>query len=174
MSFLFLDLYGLQTRAQNGLSAQRLKRHTAAGVLRPHNDKSDAEACHSVFQIQRIGCPSNRLGVRYNRKAVLGGSNQDRLKQAARAALTACQRLEAEPRLGGSLHFDGQEIKVSINCRLVAPNRDATREAVKSDFQIFFQKLLRGSEYSLSYGRDPRGLFAVSVRASQPLPVADL
>ena len=29
----------------------------------------------------------NRLGVRYNRKAALDGSNQDRLKQAARAAL---------------------------------------------------------------------------------------
>src|ERR1700722_17236092 len=41
----------------------------------------------------------NRLGVRYNRKAFLVGSNQDSLAQAARAALTACSRLEAEPRL---------------------------------------------------------------------------
>lgn len=31
----------------------------------------------------------NRLGVRYNRKAPLDGSNQNRLIQAARAALTA-------------------------------------------------------------------------------------
>src|SRR6266849_3514271 len=43
----------------------------------------------------------NRLGVRYNRKAALDGSNQDRLAQAARAALAASQRLEADPRLGG-------------------------------------------------------------------------
>ena len=42
----------------------------------------------------------NRLGVRYNRKAVFDGGNQECLAQAARAALTACQRLEAEPRLG--------------------------------------------------------------------------
>ena len=49
----------------------------------------------------------NRLGVRYNRKAALDGNNQDRLKQAARAALTACQRLEAEPGLGGKLRFNG-------------------------------------------------------------------
>src|SRR6202023_2693932 len=47
----------------------------------------------------------NRLGVRYNRKGVLDGSNQDRLQQAGRAALTACKRLEAEPRLGGSLRY---------------------------------------------------------------------
>src|SRR5882724_12691171 len=54
----------------------------------------------------------NRLGVRYNRKAALEGSNEDRLKQAARAALTACQRLEAEVRLGGRLRFNGQEIEI--------------------------------------------------------------
>ena len=116
----------------------------------------------------------NRLGVRYNRNAALDGSNQDRLKQAARAALTACQRLEADPRLGGRLHFNGQEIEVFINDRLVAPNCDATRVAVNSDFQIFFQKLFQGREYSMSYGSDPRKLFAVSVKAAQPFSVADL
>src|SRR5258705_12533703 len=41
----------------------------------------------------------HRLGVRYNRTASLDGTNLDRLKQAARAALTACQRLAAESRL---------------------------------------------------------------------------
>jgi hypothetical protein len=116
----------------------------------------------------------NRLGVRYNRKAALDGNNQDRLKQAARAALTACQRLEAEPRLGGRLRFNGQEIEVFLNDRLVAPNRDTTSEAVHPDFQIFCQKLFRGREYSLSYGSDPRKLFAVSVKAAQPFSVADL
>src|SRR5713226_2156391 len=92
----------------------------------------------------------NRLGVRYNRKAPLEGSNQDRLRQATRSALTACQRLESDPRLDGKLRFNGQEMEVFINDRLVAPNRDATHQAVKSDFEIFFQELLRGNEYSLS------------------------
>ena len=116
----------------------------------------------------------NRLGVRYNRKAALDGSNQDRLKQAARAALIACQRLEADPRLGGRLRFNGQEIEIFVNDRLLAPNCDATREAFNSDFQIFFQNLFRGSEYSMSYGSDPRQLFTVSVKAAQPFPLADL
>jgi len=116
----------------------------------------------------------NHLGVRYNRKAVLDGSNQDRLKQAARAALTTCQRLEADPRLGGKLRFNGQEIEIFINDRLLAPNSDATRGAFDSDFQIFFEKLFRGREFSMSYGSDPRKLFAVSVKAAQPFPVTDL
>src|SRR5580700_4062496 len=44
---------------------------------------------------------ANRLGVRYNRKAAVAGTNQDRLAQAARSALAACRRLEQEPRLEG-------------------------------------------------------------------------
>jgi hypothetical protein len=116
----------------------------------------------------------SRLGVRYNRKAALDGSNQDRLKQAARAALTACQRLEVDPRLGGKLRFNGQEIEIFINDRLVAPNCDATREAAGPDFQIFFQKLFRWSDFSASYGSDARKVFAVSVQAAQPFSVADL
>jgi hypothetical protein len=116
----------------------------------------------------------NRLGVRYNRKAALDGSNQDRLKQAARAALNACQRLEAESRLGGKLRFNGQEIEIFFNDRLLAPNCDATREAFDSDFKTFSEMLFRGSEYSMSYGSDPRKLFAMSVKASQTFSVEDL
>jgi hypothetical protein len=116
----------------------------------------------------------SRLGIRYNRKAALDGSNQDRLKQAARAALTACQRLEAEPLLGGRLRFNGQEIEIFINDRLLAPNSDATREAINSDFQTFSEQLFRGSKFSMSYGSDPRKLFAVSVKAAQPFPITGL
>jgi hypothetical protein len=116
----------------------------------------------------------NRLGVRYNRKAVLDGSNQDRLIQATRAALTACRRLEAEPRLGGRFRFNGQDIEIFINDRLAAPNNAATREAFDADFQLFSRKLFRGNDYSISYGTDPRSLFTTFVKASRPTPVAEL
>jgi hypothetical protein len=115
-----------------------------------------------------------RLGVRYNRKAALGGSNQDRLRQATRAALTACQRLEAELQLEGKLRFNGREMEFFVNDRLLAPNCEATREAVRPDFEEFFQKLFRGGEYSVSYGTDPRGLFAISVKATRSFATADL
>jgi hypothetical protein len=116
----------------------------------------------------------NRLGVRYNRKAALDGSNQDRLAQAARAALTVCQRLEADSRLDGRLRFNGQEIEIFINDRLLAPNSDATREAAAPEVETFAGKLFQGVEYSTSYERDPRKLFAVSIKAARPLFVADL
>ena len=116
----------------------------------------------------------DRLGVRYNRKAPLDGSNQDRLRQAARAALTACQRLEAEPGLGGKFRFNGREIELFVNDRLLAPNRETTREAAQPDLDAFFRELFRGGEYSLSYGSDPRRLFAVFATSSRPFLVSEL
>ena len=114
------------------------------------------------------------LGVRYNRKAALNGENSDRLQQAARAALMACQRLEADSRLSGKLRFNGQEIVLFINDRLLAPNSEATREESQADFDTFFHKLFRGCQYSVSYGSDSRRLFSVSVKASHSFAVADL
>ena len=114
------------------------------------------------------------LGVRYNRKAALEGSNRDRLKQATRAALTACQCLEQETRLGGKLRFNGQDVEVFINDRLLAANREATRQAARPDFQAFSQALFRGADYSSVYGSDPRRLFSVSLRASRAFSLADL
>jgi hypothetical protein len=116
----------------------------------------------------------NRLGVRYNRKAAFEGTNQECLTQAARAVLQACQRLEAEPRLGGKIRFDGQDIEIFINDRLLAPNNAATREAFDPDFQLFCRKLFRGMEYAVTYGTDPRALFTAFVRAARPFTVAEL
>jgi hypothetical protein len=116
----------------------------------------------------------HRLGVRYNRKTPLDGSNQDRLKQAARAALLAAQRLESDPRLDGKFRVNGQEIEIFFNDRLLAPNRDATRKAAEPELKIFLRRFFQGADFSLSYGSDPRQLFGVSVRASRPFPLADL
>lgn len=116
----------------------------------------------------------NRPGVRYNRKAALEGSNQDRLKQAALAALNACRRFETDPRLNSKLLFDGQGIEISINDRLLAPNTPATREAVQPELAAFLAKLFAGGEYETSYQESPRDLFSVSVKSSGIFSVEQL
>lgn len=116
----------------------------------------------------------NRLGVRYNRKAPLDGSNEDRLKQAARAALTACQRLESDSRLGGTLRFGGQEIEIFINDRLLAPNSDATRQAAEPELRAFAAKVFRGADYSVTYESDRRKLFRATFKAARTFTTADL
>jgi hypothetical protein len=123
------------------------------------------------FSVDNTG---NRLGVRYNRKAVVDGGNQESLAQAARSALSACRRLEEEPRLNGKFRFNGQEIEIFVNDRLIAPNNAATREALDADLRSFAGKLFRGKEYSISYNDDPRSLFTAFMRSAQPSSVAEL
>ena len=116
----------------------------------------------------------NRLGIRYNRKEVLEGSNFDRLNQAMRAALIACQRLERDARLNGAVRFGQNEMLLFINDRLVAPNVDTTYDAAKSELDAFFQKLFGDSHYSVRFTTDPRRLFGVSVKTSRPFSLEEL
>jgi len=116
----------------------------------------------------------NRLGVRYNRKAALDGNNQERLAQAALAALTACQRLQEDTRLNGRLHFNGRDIEIFVNDRQLAPNSETTRQTLNAEFQAFSERLFGGSEYSLAFGNDPRRLLAASLRTSRAFTVEDL
>jgi len=108
-----------------------------------------------------------RLGIRYNRKAPLEGTNHDRLVQATQTALSACRKLEADRSLAGSVQFNGREIEVFINDRLLAPNTPETRAALDSDFRTFFSTLFGDTDYALSYPQDSRSLFSVHVRSSQ-------
>jgi hypothetical protein len=115
-----------------------------------------------------------RLGVRYNRKAAFDGDTQDCLRQATRAALVAFERFESEARLAGKLVFDGREIEIFVNDRLVAPNTETTREAQRIEFQKFFSKLFGGAEFSFAYDDDPRRLFGLTAKSSKPFTVAAL
>lgn len=113
------------------------------------------------------------LGVRYNRKAPLAGTNLDRLIQAARSALLACQRLESDTRLNrGGFHFNGQDVQLIISDRLLAPNNETTRQAVAPDLNRLAAKLFGHAE--LSYSVDPRRLLNARIRSSQPLSTGEL
>jgi hypothetical protein len=118
----------------------------------------------------------NRLGVRYNRKAVLDGGKEHRLVQATRAALQASQRLEEDSTLNQKLklNFNGQEIEIFVNDRALAPNREDIRQALKPDFQAFADRLFGAGEYSLSFDSDPRRLLTVSLKASRAFAVQEL
>ncbi len=115
-----------------------------------------------------------RLGVRYNRKAPLEGTNEDRLTQATRAALHAFNRLATDPRLAGQYSFNGTDLQIFVNDRLLAPNCEETFEALKPELEAFFRKLYGGNGFSLGYGGDPRNLFSVAVKASRSFAAEDL
>lgn len=115
-----------------------------------------------------------RLGIRYNRKAPLEGNNQDRLIQATRAVLNACIRMEQDSRLNGQIAFNGQEIEIFINDRMLAPNLERTREAVAPDLDTLLRKLFGATTYSLEFTTDPRKLLEARIRASRAFSSSEL
>ena len=116
----------------------------------------------------------SRLGIRYNRKAVVEGSNRNRFSQALRAACRACQKLESDEKLGGTVCFDGRGIQLFVNDRILAPNRAHLAEAVGTELREFFADALGSSEFEMRFERDPRRLFGAEVTAAKPLELGDL
>ncbi len=114
------------------------------------------------------------LGIRYNRKSALDGSDMDRLKQAARAALEACRRLESDARLAGKLRFNGRDIEIFFNDRLLAPNSEHTRIAADPVLREFCGTLFRGKKYSVTYESDRRRLFGVALRTEETCTASEL
>lgn len=110
-----------------------------------------------------------RLGLRYNRKAALAGSNADRLRQAFRAAAKACRLLESE--LPG-LRFSRRQFQVWINDRALAPNTADTFAAARPDIEAFLKNDFKGAEFDLRHDADPRHLFTVEIQTARPIDFA--
>lgn len=88
----------------------------------------------------------NRLGLLYNRKAVLDGSSSDNIAQALRSALEACRRLEDELPPPAGLRFDAGQLEICINDRLLAPNTEETFLALRPAIEQALAQF---------YGREP-------------------
>jgi hypothetical protein len=113
---------------------------------------------------------AGRLGLLYNRKEQIDGTTQEKLAQAVRAALTAAQVLEKENRL----KFNGSEVQVIVNDRLLVPNTVETFVTLEPDLKEFFGRLYDGAEYSLSHHSDARQRFTVNVKAESSFDVDSL
>ena len=113
---------------------------------------------------------AGRLGLLYNRKEQLDGTNQEKLAQAAFAALTAALILEKE----NGLRFNGQAVQLIVNDRLLVPNTAETFAALESDLIEFFDNLYDRAEYSLTHNADPRERFTINTKTSANFDVETL
>jgi hypothetical protein len=113
---------------------------------------------------------AGRLGLLYNRKEQLDGTTEDKLAQAARAALFAAQILEQQK----GLKFNGSEVHVIVNDRLLVPNTSETFEAIEPEFKAFFKKLFGDAEFTLAHHSDSRERFTVNVSTQSKFDVDTL
>jgi hypothetical protein len=120
--------------------------------------------CHEA--IYGLDQAKGRLGLVYNRRTVLDGSVEDRLRQAVNAVESAATLLEEEPEFSGKLRFDRNAWEVAVNDRALAPNTDATWQELSPVIRTVFDSIIGAGRYSLERNREPRELFAVAVAAS--------
>ena len=113
-----------------------------------------------------------RLGVRYHRKSVLNSTNQDRLRQAAKSAFAACLRLEEDSGLNQKFRFNGRDIELVINDRLLAPNNSETRQAIEPEIRVLGDRLF--GNYELSWDTEPRRMLGAKLKASKALSAGEL
>ena len=116
-----------------------------------------------------IDCAGNRLGLLYNRKQPLAGTNQEKLATIFKAALENCRKLEEEPGLDGKLKFLGGEALVVVNDRLLAPNSEETFAAVRPEIELLARRLYGSADYALERDPDARKRFNVSLRTPASL-----
>ena len=109
----------------------------------------------------------NRLGLLYNRKAVLPRHAKDKIVQAFRAALLACRRLEEEPELSGDLKFDAGEAEIVINDRLLAPNTDEAFENLRPDLMAALEEVYGSNDVRVERRGQPRERLRIGVDARQ-------
>lgn len=141
------------------------------GIYHDVADYSHMQAGPGIVLVARdanvsIDETGDRRGLLYNQKGHLTGSNQSRLRAVLRSALENCRRIEEEPLLNGKLRFLGNELLISINDRLLAPNTEESFQDIKSEFQSLAKTIYGDAEISLERDSDPRKRFNVHIKTS--------
>ncbi len=116
----------------------------------------------------------DRLGLLYNRKRPLDGTNRDKLSASVAAALDYCRRLEEEPALDGRMRFRGDEALIIVNDRLSAPNTEETFSILRSEFEALAKQLYGNASFTLQREGEPRRRFAVRIKAATPCSIKTL
>ena len=113
-----------------------------------------------------------RWGLRYNRRTVLEGSNEERIRQAFEAAAWACALLEEELRDDAPLRFSRTEFEVFVNDRALAPNTSETYAAYKADLEAFARSLLGSEDFELEHHKGSHNRLAVTVHLGKSYALA--
>jgi hypothetical protein len=103
-----------------------------------------------------------RLGLLFNRKTAWTGPAEEALPAAYEMAARAADLLEQEPEFAGRLRFRRDEFEVTLNDRLLYPNRQETLAAVEPLLRGFARTVFGGDGFRLEREADERRRFAVT------------
>ena len=72
-----------------------------------------------------------RVGLLYNRRTVLEGTDADKLRHSYEGAVVVARRLVEEPDFRGRIAFDESDLEITINDRLIDTNTQETWDRIR-------------------------------------------
>ena len=114
------------------------------------------------------------LGLLYDYKHPMAGSNEEKLKSSLLGLLRAAKRLEDEAGFGHKPKFKSGEVRLIVNSRAIAPNSAETLAAVKPELTKVLAKVYGENGFTVEHLADPRQRFMVQVTAKGNPPLAEL
>lgn len=115
-----------------------------------------------------------RLGLLYDYKHPMDGSNEDKLRSSLLGLLRAAKRLEDEPGFASRPKFKAGELRLIVNSRAIAPNTAESLEAVRPDLLKVLEKAYGAGGIALEHLADSRQRFTVQAAATGAPSLADL
>ena len=110
-------------------------------------------------------------GLRYNRKAKLDGTNEDRIRQAIGAAVSACVLLEKEFAAAPALRFNRSSFELFINDRALAPNTQESAAELVPLLRSLIGSVLGHSNFTAGHDPDPRRRLGLRITTESPVAV---
>jgi hypothetical protein len=115
-----------------------------------------------------------RMGLCYSRKQPARGDLDERLVTLVRSVVRASRLLEEDADLGGGLHFEGGEILLFANDRLLAPNSEATFAAFRPALDGLLRRLYGDGGCEITRNPEPRERFTLTIKAPRPVALGAL
>lgn len=116
---------------------------------------------------------SGRHGLLYERRQPAEGTNPEKLRESLRTLLEHATRIEGDATFKVKPKFLAGDVKFIVNNRAIAPNNDATLEAVKPELSALLDTVYGAGNYTLEREQDVRQRFMVHVKAKAPVTVAE-
>ena len=125
---------------------------------------------HVCYSLDGAG---RRLGLLYDRRLPMEGSNADKLAESLLSVLQAAKRLEDDATFAKKPVFQAGNMILIVNNRALCPNTEATLAALQPDLEALLGRIYGAGDFSLKRDADPRRRFQVRIKAKSPIMASE-
>ncbi len=115
-----------------------------------------------------------RLGLVYDRRQPMEGSNADKLRATLRDLVQGAVRLEDDATFHTKPVFEGGDLKLVINNRGIAANTEANFAALQAEVAPLLDAVLGAGAYLITHDADPKQRLNLNVKPKAAVSAKDI